>query len=686
MDLQLIREKAEAIASRAQTGDLLAHAENAQQVLHELHVHQIELELQNEELRRIQESLIAARQQYFELYNFAPIAYLTLDVHGVIRNINLSGATLLGRDRRYLIDRPLLAYIAPDYQTTFFRYLHTLQKPGSRGQTELVLAGSGVCVVVDATVASTEEGTILYRMVMTDITHLRQTERQLHVEKEQLAITLRSIAEGVIVVDAMGQISLVNPAALTILEAPLTEIQGQPLLKVFPLFAEDSLTRLTPQLLALLQQDETMLPRTAILQAQQQRQIFIELSAAPIKNHGVTSGIVLIFRDETENRRQQADQLRAQKLEALGMLAGGIAHDFNNLLAGLFGNIEIAKLLLDSEHKAHRFLEIALRPLDSAANLTKQLFTFAQGGAPIKESLDMGVLLTETAQFSLHGSNILLKTQIAPDLYLIEADKGQMVQVISNLVINASQAMPQGGVITISAHNVEHEEHACIGIQIQDEGVGIAPQHIDKIFDPYFTTKQTGSGLGLTSSYSIIRKHNGSIRVTSRLHQGTIFTLCLPAIMMTKAEAAPPAAAIAEELAVRSASILILDDEEVVRNMIGAMLEQLGHRVKLTGDCIQAMMEYQAALQSDAAYDAVIVDLMIPGGIGGQEVTREIRKMDPMAKIILSSGYATDPVIANYEEYGFAARVVKPYRFDDLRKVVTQVLTTEATSISAMAA
>lgn len=674
MDLQLIREKAEAIASQTYPGDLLTQAENAQQVLHELHVHQIELELQNEELRRIQESLLATRQQYFELYNFAPVAYLTIDAQGVIKNINLSGATLLGRDRRYLIDRPLLPYIAPDYQGAFFRYLHMLQSPGARGQTELLLATGAVCVAVDAMTATTKEGTLLYRMVMTDITHLRRTERQLHVEKEQLAITLRSIAEGVIVADTKGQISLVNPSALAIIKAPISEVQGHSLLKVFPLYEEDSLTLLTPRLLTLLQQAEMVIPQTAILQAQQQRQVFIELSAAPIKDHGVTSGIVLIFRDETENRRQQAEQLRAQKLEALGMLAGGIAHDFNNLLAGLFGNIEIAKLLLDPTHKAHKFLDIALRPLDSAANLTKQLFTFAQGGAPIKEMLAMGALLTETAQFSLHGSNLILKTQIAPDLYPIEADKGQMVQVISNLVINASQAMPHGGVITISAYNVEQEDLSCIEIRVQDEGVGIAPQHIDKIFDPYFTTKQTGSGLGLTSSYSIIRKHNGSIRVTSRVQQGTIFTICLPAMKATVAEPVQQIAAPLDERPMRRAHILVLDDEEVVRNMIGAMLERLGHSVKLTSDCVQAMLEYQAALQSDAAYDAVIVDLMIPGGMGGQEVTQELLKMNPAAKIILSSGYATDPVIANYEAYGFTARVIKPYRFDDLRKVVAQVL------------
>lgn len=249
-----------------------------------------------------------------------------------------------------------------------------------------------------------------------------------------------------------------------------------------------------------------------------------------------------------------------------------------------------------------------------------------------------------------------------------------MVQVISNLVINASQAMPHGGVITISAYNVEQDDLSCIEIRVQDEGVGIAPQHIDKIFDPYFTTKQTGSGLGLSSSYSIIRKHNGSIRVTSRLQQGTIFTICLPAMKATVAEPVQQIAAPLDERPMRRAHILVLDDEEVVRNMIGAMLESLGHSVKLTSDCVQAMLEYEASLHSDAAYDAVIVDLMIPGGMGGQEVTQELLKMNPAAKIILSSGYATDPVIANYEAYGFTARVIKPYRFDDLRKVVAQVL------------
>jgi len=381
-----------------------------------------------------------------------------------------------------------------------------------------------------------------------------------------------------------------------------------------------------------------------------------------------------IAMDLTERKQAEKEILKLRKLESLGVLAGGIAHDFNNLLTGLFGNIELAKKFLPAEHKSHKFLETAGRSMKSATSLTTQMLTFAKGGDPIKETLSIGAVITETAQFSLRGSKVKLQTDIAPDLWPVDADKGQLSQVISNLVINAQQAMPDGGTITISAENVTASTGRQVQVTVRDEGIGISPQYLDRIFDPYFSTKQQGSGLGLASTYSIITKHNGTINAVSKLNDGTAFTISLPAAekeeknipenLLDKTDGTPAVAA----------HILVLDDEELVREVIGAMIEELGHKVSYAVHGGEAIKKYQEAWQSNSPYDVVITDLTIPGGMGGQEAAREILQTDPQAKIIVSSGYATDPVMANYKDYGFQGRIVKPYHFAELRKVIDRVL------------
>ena len=379
--------------------------------------------------------------------------------------------------------------------------------------------------------------------------------------------------------------------------------------------------------------------------------------------------------DLTERKQAEEEILKLRKLESLGVLAGGIAHDFNNLLTGLFGNIELAKKFLPADHKSHKFLETAGRSMESATSLTTQMLTFAKGGDPIKETISIGAVIAETAQFSLRGSKVKLQTNITPDLWPVEADKGQLSQVISNLVINAQQAMPEGGTITISAENVANPAGRQVQITVEDEGIGISPQYLDRIFDPYFSTKQRGSGLGLASTHSIITKHNGTINTASILNEGTTFIICLP-VAVAEEEKITPEDSLAETYSTPAvaAHILVLDDEELVREVIGAMLEELGHKVSYAVHGSEAIKKYQEAWQNNSPYDAVITDLTIPGEMGGQEAAREILQTDPQAKIIVSSGYATDPVMANYKDHGFQGRVVKPYHFAELKKVIERVL------------
>lgn len=394
-----------------------------------------------------------------------------------------------------------------------------------------------------------------------------------------------------------------------------------------------------------------------------------------VRNNQVIVGFRGILIDITAQKRAEEEILKLRKLESIGVLAGGIAHDFNNLLAGLFGNIEMAKRSLSDGDKAYKYLDSAGMSMERATSLTRQLLTFAKGGDPVKETLSLESVITETATFTLRGSNVKPQFDIYPDLWLVAADKGQLSQVISNLTINAKQAMPDGGIVTITAENIKGPEDKRVQITVRDQGIGIAPQHLDKIFDPYFSTKQQGSGLGLASCYSIINKHNGTIVAASELNQGTTFTITLPVV----AEQKETSAAVAEGVSMTdsapvSARILLLDDEELVQQISGAMLEEMGHQVDYALRGEEAVERFWSAQEKNQGYDVVICDLTIPGGMGGQEAAREILKLNPQAKIIVSSGYATDPVMANYAEYGFAGRIAKPYLFVELQKVVQQTL------------
>jgi len=384
--------------------------------------------------------------------------------------------------------------------------------------------------------------------------------------------------------------------------------------------------------------------------------------------------ILAIVQDITKRKEAENEILKLRKLESIGVLAGGIAHDFNNLLTGIFGNLEMAKLHLSSEHKSYKYLESAEHSMDNAANLTKQLLTFSKGGDPIKEALSIGEIIKETAKFSLRGSNVKLKCEIANDLWVVEADKGQISQVIGNLVINAQQAMPMGGTVTVFAENLKVEGMRMVKIEVRDEGVGIAPQYLEKIFDPYFTTKQQGNGLGLATTYSIITKHNGTISAFSTLNEGTVFSILLPASNKVEIKGFINKEEIFSGSSSVSADILVLDDEEIVRNVIGDMLELMGFKVSFAVEGREAVKMYKESVLKKSPFDAVITDLTIPGGMGGQDATIEILKLNPEAKVIVSSGYATDPVVANFQKYGFVDRVVKPYRFKELQRVIERVL------------
>jgi CheY-like chemotaxis protein len=318
-------------------------------------------------------------------------------------------------------------------------------------------------------------------------------------------------------------------------------------------------------------------------------------------------------------------------------------------------------------------LEEAENATARAKDLAQQLLTFARGGEPVKKIIEVTGLLKEAAGFALHGSNVRGEYSFANDLWPVEADEGQLSQVIQNLVLNAVQAMPEGGSVTISAENAESPETGkrYVKISVTDTGSGISEDHMQRIFDPYFTTKQKGSGLGLATCYSIIMKHGGKIRATSTLGKGSTFNLSLPASEQESVVKPNTRKAVFHG----SGRVLVMDDEEDIRKLTEAMLANLGYTVESVKNGVEAADLYRKRKEEGTPFSAVILDLTIPGGIGGKEGIERLIRIDPDIKAIVSSGYSTDPIMANYPDYGFSAVLVKPYRLQDISRVLQEILT-----------
>ncbi len=380
-----------------------------------------------------------------------------------------------------------------------------------------------------------------------------------------------------------------------------------------------------------------------------------------------------------DRKRAEEELQKMEKLKSVGTLAGGIAHDFNNILMSIFGNISLAKEELPQSHSGFRYLEDAEKSLNRATHLTKQLLTFAKGGEPIRETISIAILIEEVVRFDLSGSNVMLAIDSPDDLRMADVDKGQIQQVFSNLAINADQSMPDGGNLHITLKNAEIPDDPIIDLDrgnyikvtVQDEGTGIAREHLDRIFDPYFSTKQSGSGLGLATVYSIVNRHGGSITVDSKLGRGTTFTLFLPA---SESQYLPEHPETKRSIPEKTTRILVMDDDEMVRNVVVVMLERSGYSVITTCDGEQMIEIYKQAMNAGEAFNAVIMDLTIPGGKGGKEANKELLSIDPEARSIVSSGYTDDPVLANYTEYGFKGFVSKPFTRTELLNVLDQIL------------
>jgi|GEM_PF-445542 len=392
--------------------------------------------------------------------------------------------------------------------------------------------------------------------------------------------------------------------------------------------------------------------------------------------------ILAIFTDITERENIQKELLKIQKLESLGVLAGGIAHDFNNILTGILGNISFARMLLDESHRASKILQEAEKASQRATDLAHQLLTFAKGSHPIKKAVSARHVMEAAASLVLRGSNVLSAIHVSEDLHTIEVDEGQVSQAFNNIFINAAHAMPGGGTITITAENFTLDganrmllpAGEYVKISVTDTGCGISNDDQKRIFDPYFTTKTGGSGLGLASVHSIINKHGGHISVRSMVGKGTTFDILLPAspLKAPEPEEDIPLMAAGEH---PNGSLLVMDDEEMILDLTSEILGEYGYHVQTCVNGDEAIALYKAAKEAGVPFSAVIMDLTIPGGMGGKEAARHILDIDPNALLVVSSGYSNDPVVAEYAQYGFSAMMAKPYKATEVIKVLGDLLT-----------
>ncbi|HUI67200.1 MAG TPA: response regulator [Nitrospirota bacterium] len=385
-----------------------------------------------------------------------------------------------------------------------------------------------------------------------------------------------------------------------------------------------------------------------------------------------------IATDITARRRMEEELIKSQKLESIGILAGGIAHDFNNVLTGIMGNISLVLLDRDLSEKTQKRLSEAEKSCIRAKDLTQRLLTFARGGAPVKKISSVSSLLKDAASFALTGTTAKSEFSLPGEYCYAEIDEGQMRQVIHNIIINAVESMPQGGTVKVACQKIKLNAEDGIPLQagdyakisIQDAGTGISPEHLPKIFDPYFTTKEKRAGMGLATAYSIIKNHGGYITAESKPGKGTTIFIYLPIVMMEPA----PLKVEDVKFPFSSGRVLIMDDEEIIRNVVGEMLMHLGYEVGFAEDGAEAIRLYREAMAASRPFHAVIMDLTIPGGMGGKEAIAKLREIDSHVKAIVSSGYSNDPVMANFKEYGFVGVVTKPYKMKDMNETLRRVL------------
>jgi PAS domain S-box-containing protein len=629
--------------------------------------------------KRAEEMLQKRERRYRNLFENGSDLICLHDLEGKLLETNLPYKEEYGWQKQDLEGLNIREMIPERHRSKFDEYLARMLKSGAdegylKGFTK---SGKEVTLEYRNKLILDENGKPrAVQGAARDVTQRIKSEKALKISESNYRQLFNAVPDAIIIVDAeTSQIVDVNPAALRLYGYSHDEICR---LQAVDLSAEPQKSaKHIRQVLS----KKSSKGSPEIVQLLHKSKAGIEFPVEIAHGFYIRDGrkmICAIMRDISERKRIKDELAKVQKLESLGVLAGGIAHDFNNILTAIIGNLSLAKMDSAPDGQVMARLNEMENASLQAKDLTQQLLTFSKGGEPVKKLVTLTELVKNAATFSLRGSNVRCNFSISQDLLPVEVDEGQIGQVINNLVLNADHAMPEGGILKISSDNITlsagNEFALAAGpylkTSFRDHGVGIHPDHLPKVFDPYFTTKHKGSGLGLTVAYSIIDKHNGRLTVESDIGHGTTFTIYLPASEKPAIEAADEE----KSLFNGKGRILVMDDEKIIRDLAVQMLGKIGYEVSVAIDGDQAIEMYRQAQKTGKPFDIVIMDLTVPGGMGGKEAIRKLKKLDPNIKALVSSGYSNDPIMSNFRDYGFEGVVKKPYRIQDMSNALQSVI------------
>jgi len=598
------------------------------------------------------------------------------DTEGKLAWVSPSVTTILGYLPEEVIGNKMgTFYVNPEMREKFKQELKT--KSGFVKDFEAEVKhknGYSIWVSTNATYFYNDDGTIGgIEGIVRDIHERKEAEEDVRISEEKYRTLIDNMQDGVFLIQG-AKFFFINETFAKMVGYKVLELLGETFDKII---APEDLNLVMSRYTARIRGENILSEyEFSLLHKDGSTRIPVHIMVSLTKYLGRTASIGTI-KDITEKRRIESDMLKAQKLESLGILAGGIAHDFNNILTVILGNLSIARTSPNLDGETKEILSDGIQATKRAQDLTKQLLTFSKGGEPVTKVIDLKTLLEESVSFAARGTSSTHKINFVQGLYNVEVDEGQINQVINNLVINADQAMPEGGEISIIGANIKIDAQSKLPLSpgeyayfmIEDRGIGIQEKYLDKIFDPYFTSKKKGSGLGLATSYSIIKNHHGHIAVESTIGKGARFTVYLPASDKKPEKPAPEV-----ELKTGSGRVLVMDDEKVIRDVVGRMLKKLGYQPSSATDGLEAIELFQKAIDENKRFDAVILDMNIVGGMGGADTVRELKNIDPDIVAVVSSGYSDDATGVNREKNGFDGGIAKPFEMEKLGDLLHSLL------------